>query len=241
MRTLPLLFALALFAGHAFAAGKPNVLFIFADDMAYDTIACQGNTEIQTPNLDRLAARSTAFRHCYNMGGYHGAVCVASRTMLNTGVFVWHAQREEKRLKSHYQPNGLMWAQLMEKAGYDTYMTGKWHVSVDAASVFGTAKHVRGGMPRQTKEGYDRPVKGQEDVWQPWDKSKGGFWEGGKHWSEVVGDDALEFLDTAKGSENPFFMYIAFNAPHDPRQSPKEYVDRYPLEKISLPKPFLPE
>ena len=69
----------------------------------------------------------------------------------------------------------------------------------------------------------------------------GGFWEGGKHWSEVVGDDATDFLGMAKESDNPFFMYIAFNAPHDPRQSPKEYVDRYPLDRIEMPKNFLPE
>jgi arylsulfatase A-like enzyme len=77
--------------------------------------------------------------------------------------------------------------------------------------------------------------------WLPWDKSKGGFWEGGKHWSEVLGDDALAFINQARGKENPFFMYLAFNAPHDPRQSPKEYVEMYPLEHVSLPESFLPE
>jgi choline-sulfatase len=96
-------------------------------------------------------------------------------------------------------------------------------------------------MPRQTKQGYNRPIEGQPDPWKPWDKSFGGFWEGGKHWSEVVGDDAVDFLGQAAEKDSPFFMYIAFNAPHDPRQSPKEYVDKYPLEKVSLPQPFLPE
>lgn len=57
----------------------------------------------------------------------------------------------------------------------------------------------------------------------------------------MVANETMSFLDTTANSENPFFMYIAFNAPHDPRQSPKEYVDMYPLEAISVPENFLPE
>jgi choline-sulfatase len=223
------------------AAEQPNLLFVFADDQAFDTIAAMGNDEIETPNLDRLARRGVTFSRAYNQGGWHGAVCVASRTMLNTGRYLWHARSDEKRLKDDYQANGRLWAQLLAGAGYETFFTGKWHVKADANKVFQTARHVRGGMPNQTPEGYNRPIPGKEDVWRPWDKSKGGFWKGGKHWSEVVGDDALDYLTQAAQSERPFFMYLAFNAPHDPRQSPKEYVDKYPPEKISLPQPFQPE
>ncbi len=235
----PTITLLAMMLVHAHAE-KPNVLFIFADDMAYDTIAAHGNREIKTPNIDRLVKRGMTFTHAYNMGGYHGAVCVASRTMLNTGVFLWHAQKIEKELKQ-WQDDGKMWSQLMGKAGYDTYFTGKWHVKADTQRIFTRAEHTRGGMPKQTKEGYNRPIDGQPDPWDPSDPKFGGFWEGGKHWSEVVGDDALSFIDQAKGAENPFFMYIAFNAPHDPRQAPKKYVDMYPVENITLPVPFLAE
>ena len=86
-----------------------------------------------------------------------------------------------------------------------------------------------------------RDRDGKPDPWKPWDKSFEGFWKGGKHWSEIVADDALDFIADADKRENPFFMYIAFNAPHDPRQSPKEYVDRYPLDKVKVPENFLPE
>jgi choline-sulfatase len=96
-------------------------------------------------------------------------------------------------------------------------------------------------MPNQTPEGYNRPIEGQPDAWKPWDKKYGGYWKGGKHWSEVLGDNAEEFLGDASKSEKPFFMYLAFNAPHDPRQSPKEYVGRYPLEKVKVPANFVPE
>lgn len=60
------------------------------------------------------------------------------------------------------------------------------------------------------------------------------------HWSEVLGNDAVEYLQRSAKSEKPFFMYLAFNAPHDPRQSPKRFVDMYPLEKIAVPKSFTP-
>jgi choline-sulfatase len=96
-------------------------------------------------------------------------------------------------------------------------------------------------MPNQTEAGYNRPIEGQPDPWKPWDKTRGGYWKGGKHWSEVLGDHAEEFLDNASKSDKPFFMYLAFNAPHDPRQSPKQYVDKYPLENIKIPANFMPE
>ncbi len=220
-------------------AAKPNVLFIFADDQCYKTIGALNNDEIHTPHLDRLVARGTTFTHAYNMGGYHGAICVASRTMLVTGKHVWHARQSEKQLRKGL--DGQLWPQLMADAGYDTYFTGKWHVDADAKHVFKVARNVRGGMPKQTRKGYNRPLADGSDPWDPSDPKFGGFWEGGKHWSEVVADDATDFLDMAKGDENPFFMYIAFNAPHDPRQAPKEYVDRYPAEEIALPPSFLPE
>lgn len=223
------------------AEQKPNILLIFADDQAFDTIHAHGNPEIQTPNLDRLSARATRFTHAYNMGSWSGAVCVASRMMMISGKYLWHAEKDYAKTKNLYQEQGRLWPQLLEAGGYDTYFTGKWHIRADANKAFKHAAHVRGGMPNQTEAGYNRPIEGQTMKWTPWDKSFGGFWKGGKHWSEVVGDDATDFLNMARASDNPFFMYIAFNAPHDPRQSPKEYVDRYPLEKISVPASFVPE
>ena len=225
----------------ASAADKPNILFIFADDQAFDTIHSLGNDEIQTPNLDRIVNRGTTFTRAYNMGSWSGAVCVASRTMLITGKFLWNAEKDYRETSKRYLEKGRMWPQLMAAAGYDTYFTGKWHIRADATKAFKVAHNVRPGMPNQTPAGYNRPIEGQPLKWTPWDPQFGGFWKGGKHWSEIVGDDAIEYLGAAKNSDNPFFMYVAFNAPHDPRQSPKEYVDRYPLDGISIPKSFVPE
>lgn len=217
---------------------QPNILFIFADDMCYDVIAATGHEEIKTPNLDSLVQNGTVFSNVYNMGAWNGAVCIASRTMLNTGMYVWRAH--DANLPS-LADRKMSWSQLMHNAGYETYMTGKWHVGgLKTRKVFDHVKHERPGMPRATPEGYVRPIEGQPDKWSPSDPKFGGFWKGGKHWSEVVADDSETFLKQAGSSEKPFFMYLAFNAPHDPRQSPQKFVDMYPPEKVQVPVNFLP-
>ena len=91
-------------------------------------------------------------------------------------------------------------------------------------------------LPKATIVPSVRPIP-----MDPMGQAFGGFWEGGTHWSEVVANETMDFLDTAMVSDKPFFMYVAFNAPHDPRQSPPEYVDMYPLENIAVPESFLPE
>lgn len=245
---------------------KPNIVFIFADDQCYDAINALGiNDEVITPNLDRLVDRGVTFTNAYNMGAWQPAVCLASRAMLNTGRYVWDAQKFDN-IESHERlaQEGQLWPQLMKKGGYKTYMTGKWHLNVKAEKVFDHVVHERPGMPDDAwsmelmneiqkvyesgtdvsgmmANGYARPTSTKDTSWLPWDKSKGGYWEGGKHWSEVLGDDALNFLDQATKNDDPFFMYLAFNAPHDPRQSPKEFIDMYPLDSIAVPESFLPE
>jgi arylsulfatase A-like enzyme len=218
---------------------KPNVLFLFADDQCFETIRALGHTDIETPNLDRLVRRGATFTHAYNMGSWSGAVCVASRTMLITGRSVWRANAVYATTDKERQA-GVLWPQLMAQAGYRTYFTGKWHIQTDAAKCFDVTRHIRAGMPKTVPESYNRPLTGVPDPWSPFDKSIGGFWEGGQHWSEVVADDAVDYLREAKQSGKPFFIYAAFNAPHDPRQAPKEYLDKYPLDRIAVPKNFLP-
>ena len=226
--------------GVSWGAERPNILFVFADDQCFETIGAFGHTEIETPNLDKLVAQGTTFTHAYNMGSWSGAVCVASRCMLNTGRFIWHANSVYRETEKERQ-EGRFWSEYMKKAGYHTYMTGKWHVRADATKAFDTTGFVRGGMPQQVPEGYNRPLSTSDKSWLPDDPKWGGYWAGGQHWSEVVANDAIGFLDQAKQDDNPFFMYVAFNAPHDPRQSPKEYVDRYPLDDIEVPENFLAE
>ncbi len=224
------------------AAEKPNILFMFTDDQSFNTIRALGNDEIHTPNLDRLVGQGTAFTNAYNMGAWHGAVCVASRTMLVTGRSVWRAEAVDNRKAcATLAKQGETWPQLLKSAGYETYMAGKWHVKIPTKPIFDHVRNERHGMPNQTPEGYQRPVEGQPDKWSPSDPKFGGYWKGGKHWSEVLAEDAEIFLSSAAKSDKPFFMYLAFNAPHDPRQAPQRFVDMYPPEKIKVPDSFLPE
>ena len=76
---------------------KPNILFILADDQCYHTINELGNHEVITPTLDALARQGTVFTTAYNMGGWNGAICVASRTMFNTGRFLWRAEAYDSK------------------------------------------------------------------------------------------------------------------------------------------------
>ncbi|CAN5340484.1 sulfatase-like hydrolase/transferase [soil metagenome] len=221
------------------ARAAPNILFILSDDQSYETL---GSAEVETPHLDRLAARSTEFTHAYNMGSWSGAVCVASRHMLITGLSVWRAEEASKKLDATFRDRGTLWPQLMAEAGYRTYFSGKWHINTDPATCFDVSRNKRPGMPNQTNAGYDRPpADGSEDSWSPYDPAFEGFWKGGKHWSEVLGDDGVDFLGAAAEDDAPFFIYLAFNAPHDPRQSPREFVDLYPRDEVGVPADFLPE
>lgn len=241
------------------AAEKPNILFIFADDQMWNSLGCLEGSGVKTPNLDRLRKQGAIFSHAYNQGSYSAAVCVASRMMLNTGAFIWEAAAFSPQGRNMDDPNApkgqsvieipsrkpaAFWSQYMKQAGYETYFTGKWHVSgVSTKQIFDHSVHERGGMVKGgTKGSYDRKfIPGKPDAWTPDDRSLDGYWEGGKHWSEVLADDSEAFLQLAKKSDRPFFMYLAFNAPHDPRQSPREFINLYPVDSIAVPENFLPE
>ena len=228
-------------AGSLSAAEKPNILFIFSDDQCYETVGAYGLTDIDTPNLDRLAEEGVSFTHSYNMGAWTGAVCMSSRASLNTGSFLWNAKAATREISNG---NRKSWSQLLSDQGYETWMSGKWHVGgLSASKLFDRTGNIRAGMPDQMPAGYNRPQDkaDYETGWKPWDKAQGGFWEGGKHWSEVLADESVAYLHEKSDSEQPFFMYVAFNAPHDPRQAPKKYVDMYPLDRIEVPENFVPQ
>lgn len=242
--TCALLGSLALVLSAA-AAEKPNVVFIITDDQAADTVAASKlwgaeTSGLRTPNLDRLYQNGTVFRQAYNMGAWHGAVCVASRSMLMTGRFVWKTREQEKSKFADTLAKEKTWSQRMKRAGYTTYMSGKWHVEADAEKIFDHTVHIRPGMAPTVPSSYHRPIDGKPDQWHPADPATRGLWTGGKHWSEVLADDAETFVKQAAGEKKPFFMYLAFNAPHDPRQAPQSWLDQYPVDKIPVPENFLP-
>ena len=127
LTALAALFVSTLLLGsfcHAKEQKQPNVVFIFADDHAYECLGAYGHQIVKTPNLDRLAASGTTFTHCYNPGSWSGAVCVASRTMLNTGSYLWKARKVYGKQTEAERKAGRFWSEYLKKAGYETYFTG---------------------------------------------------------------------------------------------------------------------
>jgi len=229
----------AMIAGLCIAEGPPNFLFIISDDQSFRAIGSSGNEVIQTPNLDRLADSGMTFTHGFNMGSYSGAICVASRAMLNTGRYVWQAEDAVG--------TDALWGEYFQEAGYDTFLTGKWHVlggglseEQSAAKAFETAGAMGKGFYGSPTE-YNRPAANSEwapdDItllghWSPevWDITNGVIsapYTVEKHTSELYADEAVHFLNARVEPSDPFFMYVSFNAPHDPRQAPTEYQEMY--------------
>jgi arylsulfatase A-like enzyme len=218
--------ALLLLMGSAFAADRPNILFLFADDQRSDTIAAWGNPRIRTPNIDRLAGRGVSFRQAYTFGSNSGAVCVPSRAMLMSGK-TWF-DVDAPTIK-----DVTLLPQLLGENGYVTFGTGKWHNGQPSyLRAFQRGKTIMfGGMSDHTKV----PIR---------DLSPDGKLTeeriGEKFSSELFADSMIEFLKTHDGAK-PFFAYAAFTAPHDPRQPPQAYADAYYRNRPPLPSNFLPQ
>jgi arylsulfatase A-like enzyme len=222
---------------------RPNFLFLIADDLTYRGIHALGNEEIHTPNLDRLVKRGCSFTRCFHQGSWSGAVCVPSRTMLNTGLTSFHAQRRAEETP--------LWGETLGRAGYDTSIIGKWHLSdTILRRSFKEIGPVSGGMFESGPAAYHRPSPG--NTWTPWDQSLKGQWlhtaqwqkapkDEIKHSAQVWAEGAADYLLKRSGDTAPFFLYVGFNSPHDPRQAPKQFVDLYPRERIRVPPNYLPE
>lgn len=217
---------------------SPNILLILTDDQAFNTIHALTNNGIVTPHLDSLVSAGVSFTNTFTMGSWQGAVCTASRTMLLTGRPLWEAQEEGRRLNDIIAADGT-WLNHLRTAGYEMYRIGKWDGSIHADSLF--EHNLEGSVsgPRQTPDGYDRPQSPEDTCWTAWKRSFGGYWEDNRHGSEVLAENAAAALVQRAGSSTPFFMYVAFSAPHDPRQAPREFVERHPVDKIELPKNYL--
>ena len=219
------------------AAERPNVLFLFTDDQRFDTIHALGQEEIRTPNLDRLAARGTAFTRAHIMGGHHGALCAPSRAMLMTGRGLYDLHETGDVIPDDHR----MMPERFAEAGYVTFGTGKWHNNKSAyARAFQHGDNIFfGGMHWPRDGGHEAPHLHHFD-------SLGAYpneaqWQGEGFSSQLFADAAIDFLNDQKDSDQPFFAYVAFSSPHDPRTAPEPYSRWYAPDSVSLPPNFLPE
>ena len=210
------------------APERPNIIVILADDMGYSDISCFGS-EIPTPHLDSLAHDGLRFTQFYNTGR-----CCPTRAALLTGLYSHEAgigrMIEDDGLpgyQGHLNDSCVTMAQVLREAGYFTAMTGKWHVGQN----HGVSPHNRG---------FDRnltaPVGG---FYYPESERAELFFNGGKianddprlpkHWysTDLWTQFGIKFIDEATVAKKPFFLYLAFNAPHFPLQAPPEDIARF--------------
>jgi arylsulfatase A-like enzyme len=222
IRFLPLLvlgFSLA-------QAQQPNILFLLSDDQRADALSASGNTHIRTPSIDALALRGVRFTRAYYMGSPHAAVCAPSRAMLLSGRSLYHVNETLEGIPTL--------PLLLREAGYVTFGTGKWHNGKTSfASAFSRGKDVFfGGMSDHTRV----PVCDLRSDGTYSATTRKGFS------STVFADAAVDFLTAyASGDQaSPFFAYVAFTAPHDPRTPPEGYANMYRPENLPLPPDYMP-
>ena len=209
---------------------RPNILLLFSDDQRFDTIRTLGNPAIMTPNLDRLVRSGVTFTRAHIMGGTSGAVCIPSRAMLLTGRTLFRLQSQGGVIPEDH----IMIPEMLQAAGYTTFGTGKWHNGPRAyARCFSLGgKIMFGGMSDHLKV----PVHdfSPEGKYLPENS-----YPGEKFSSELFSDEVIRFLESHP-SDRPFFAYVSYTAPHDPRMAPQEFTAFYPPEKIKVPENFMP-
>jgi arylsulfatase A-like enzyme len=210
-------------------ASKPNVVIFLADDMGFSDIGAYGS-EIQTPNLDRLANGGIRFTQFYNTGR-----CCPTRASLLTGLYshqagVGHMTDNEiltrgsgyaGRLNEHC----ITLAEMLKTAGYSTYMVGKWHVSNGTTDkpdwpMQRGFEHFFGSLAGPESY-FDSPVMMNGNTFLPI--------QTGTYSTYQVSDTAAGYIDehVRAGNANPFFLYVAHNAPHWPLQAPDSLVAKY--------------
>lgn len=226
----------------AFAA--PNILLVVSDDQRPDTIHALGNAVIVTPNLDGLVARGTSFTRAY--AGY--PICHVSRAQILTGTPAFVALPQ--------YPGGAMDPKLatlagtLQKAGYHTCYTGKWHNDghpqqrgyTATSGLYSSGGGGKGAVQPDTDE-RGRPLTGYrgwtfKDAQNKPEPGKGVGLKPDN--SRHVADGAIQAVQSAP-KDKPWFVHVNFAFPHDPRQWPEGMKNRYDPAQIPLPPNFAPE
>jgi arylsulfatase A-like enzyme len=223
------LFLLSFKAAITAQKKRPNIIVILADDMGYSDIGIFGS-EIKTPNIDLLGQKGVVFTQFYNAGR-----CCPSRASLLTGLYPHQAGMggmvntgDYDRSKTGSYQGFLNLdtptiAEELKKNGYNTYMTGKWHVGEKKPDW----PNQRGfdhfyGLISGANSYYELLPKRQliEDN-QPFEP------QGDYYFTDAISAKAVSYLKKNQVSQKPFFLYIAYTAPHWPLHAPKELIDAY--------------
>lgn len=213
-------------------SGRPNIVLIMADDMGYSDLGCYGS-EIDTPNIDSLAKDGMRFTQFYN-----AARCCPTRASLLTGLYPHQAGMGKmvstKGPKGPYQGylnnKCVTIAEVLGAAGFNTYMSGKWHIG-EQRPVWPTDRGfdryfglISGGANYfDITKGKSKNTKRQMAIDdKPWNPPKEGF-----YMTDAISDNAVKMLGEQDGKDNPFFMYVAYTAPHWPLHALPEDIAKY--------------
>ncbi len=228
---------------------QPNIIFLLTDDQRFNTIGCFNNKTINTPNIDELMKSGTYFENACIQGGTSGAVCMPSRAMIHTGRNLFHLQGNGEEIPSEHTLIG----ELLWEHGYETFGTGKWHNGTSSyARSFSNGDNIFfGGMDDHWNvpvNSFDKTGKYNNKSFKTLDylhsNDKRTFISDHTHTSvhssDLFANSACEYLER-KTSDNPYFLYVSYMAPHDPRTMPQTYLDMYPVDDMELPHNYLPE
>ncbi len=204
---------------------RPNIVLIMADDLGYSDLGCYGG-EIDTPNLDRLAERGIRFTQFYN-----NALCWPTRVSLMTGLY---PRQADGRSLNH----SVTIAEALKSSGYRTLMTGKWHLEglpvdrgfdryyglLDGYCNYFNPGEKRPGEPAPGKKAHGRSQRFAvgDKVIHPYTPDDKDFYT-----TDAFTDRALKYLDGEGSDDRPFFLYLAYTAPHYPLHAWPEDIAEY--------------
>jgi arylsulfatase A-like enzyme len=200
---------------------KPNIVYIVADDLGWKDVGYHGS-DIKTPNLDKLAAGGVKFEQFYAQ-----PMCTPTRAALMTGRYPFRYGLQTAVIPSAHTyglaTDEWLLPQALKEAGYYTAIVGKWHLGHADPKYW----------PRQRGFDYQYgPLIGEIDYFTHQQHGVLDWYRNNKPVKEegyttlLLGNDAVKQINTRDASV-PFYLYLAFNAPHTPYQAPQEYLDRY--------------
>ncbi len=213
---------------------RPNLIVFMTDDQGYGDLSCMGNTDFLTPHIDELANGGARFTNWYS----NSPVCSPSRASLLTGRYPGNAG-VRAILAGHRKATGLTAeapsiAAAVRELGYQTAMVGKWHLGLKEQSrpnqngfdyfygfMAGCIDYYSHVFYWSMADGKANPT---HDLWENGRE----LYDNGKYFTEMVTERAVEKIREMNGREEPFFLYVAYNAPHYPMHAPRKYVDRFP-------------
>jgi arylsulfatase A len=219
-----------LSAIEARAGDRPNIVVVLCDDLGYGDLECYGHPHIKTPNLNKMATEGIRFTDFYSTA----PVCSPSRVGLMTGrspnragVYDWIPDNKHIHMRS----SEVTMPQLLQKVGYATCMSGKWHCN---------GKFNSPQQPQPGDAGFDHWFGTQNNA-SPSHENPRNFVRNGQDVGPLKGfscqlvmDEALSWIkgQQKRNPKQPFFMYVAFHEPHEPVASPKDMVESYkPMAK----------